>query len=110
MNTSSYYVVEVIACTESSPSLSLACHVAGGLGIHLERIGHFQREAGDFVVMVLWETAATLKEAEEKEASIAKVRALDPVRILGELSPPEVILGILETWEPIAHSAARTLQ
>lgn len=61
-------------------------------------------------MLLPWDSAPTMVEAQEREQSIAKVRELDPVRLLGELSPAEVILGILDAWEPIAHSAARTLQ
>jgi hypothetical protein len=106
----SFYIVEVIGCAETLPSLGLACHIAEGLGIRLERIGQLQRSTGDFALLLLWDTATTMAEAQEREQSIAKVRELDPVRLLGELSPLEVILGILDAWEPIAHSAARTLQ
>lgn len=105
-----YYIVEVIGCAETAPSLGLACHIAEGLGIRLERIGQLQRSTGDFALLLLWDTASTMAEAEEREQSIVKVRERDPVRLLGELSPHEVVLGILEAWEPIAHSAARTLQ
>lgn len=105
-----YYIVEVIGGTESAPSLNLARHIANGFGIRLERIGQMQRSAGDFALLLLWDTASTMEEAQDRERSIAKVRELDPVRLLGELSPHEVILGILDAWEPIAHSAACTLQ
>lgn len=108
--TGTYYIVEVIGCAETAPSLGLACHIAESLGIRLERIGQLQRSTGDFALLVLWDTASSMHEAQEREQSIAKVRELDPVLLLGELSPAEVILGILDAWEPIAHSAARTLQ
>ncbi|MDT4821773.1 hypothetical protein FQZ97_549600 [compost metagenome] len=106
----SYYIVEVIGCVETVPSLELACHIAKGLGIRLEQIGQLQRSDGDFALLLLWDTAPTMAEAQKSKQSYARWRGLDPVRLLGELSPPEIILDIQDAWEPIAHSVARTLQ